>query len=614
MNIMRSTAVLTPSHICGKKKFFASLLKTLGGIALLGCVASASAVAPITTKGSKLLFGGVEGSISGNSMYWDIWGPEKYYNADVVKWLKNDWSSDIVRAAMAVDEEGKYGYKYHADTHKARVKTIVDAAVANNMYVIIDWHSHYAHLQRDAAVGFFREMAETYKNSPNVIFEIYNEPLAVSWSNDIKPYAVAVIDAIRGTGANNLVVVGTPSWSQRVDEAANDPLSDKTNIAYTLHFYAGTHGQWLRDKASYALSKGIPLFVTEWGSVNADGNGGVNYGETDAWVAFMKANKISNANWALSDLNEGSAALTPGASINGGWSDSQLTASGKKAKDIIFHWPSLGIETLCTRVSLPGTIQAENYCNMKGILKEPTKDEGGGENVGYIDAGDWMSYDVDIAASGTYNVSYRVASKVGGGSIQLEKAGGTPTYGPSLSVGQTGDWQNWMTISYKVTLNAGQQTIAISAPAGGYNINWIKVERDGDIITPSSLTIQAESFAVMSGVQTQATTDVGGGLNVGYIDAGDWMSYTGTSLNVPTTASYTVEFRVASQNGTGSFTFEEAGGNPAYTTVTVPSDSHGWQDWKTVSKTITLNAGTHKFGIKANSGGWNINWFRITKN
>lgn len=590
-----------------------TLISAACGMAL--AMSASAAVKPITTQGNKVLFGGQAGSISGNSMYWSIWGPEKYYNGNVVKWLKDDWSSDVVRTAMAVSENGNLGYLHDPNTHKARVKAVVDAAIANDMYVIIDWHSHVAHTQRAAAVAFFTEMAQTYKNTPNVIFEIYNEPLAVSWSWDIKPYAVAVIDAIRNAGASNLVIVGTPNWSQDVDAAANDPLSDKTNVAYTLHFYAGTHGQYLRDKASYALSKGIPLFVTEWGSVNADGNGGVNYGETNAWVSFMKANNLSNANWALSDLSEGSAALTPGASTSGGWSSNQLTASGAFAKSIISGWPSpsgTGPTPSCSEVALPNTIQAESYCDMSGIQTETTSDAGGGQNVGYVDTGDWLKYDVDVPASGTYKVSYRVASLNGGGVLQLEKAGGSPVYG-LVNVPATGGWQTWTTVSHTVQLSAGKQSLGLSAKAGGFNINWIKVESNGpvDPTTPIA-TVQAESFSQMSGVQTETTSDAGGGLNVGYIDAGDWLSYASTSIVIPETGTYTVEYRVASAVGGGVLSFEEAGGTPSYTTVNLPNTG-GWQTWTTVKSTITLTAGTHKFGIKANTGGWNINWFSITK-
>ncbi|MBQ4796798.1 cellulase family glycosylhydrolase, partial [Pectobacterium versatile] len=109
------------------------------------------------------------------------------------------------------------------------------------MYVIIDWHSHSAENNRSEAIRFFQDMARKYGNKPNVIYEIYNEPLQVSWSNTIKPYAEAVISAIRAIDPDNLIIVGTPSWSQNVDEASRDPINGK-NIAYTLHFYAGTHG------------------------------------------------------------------------------------------------------------------------------------------------------------------------------------------------------------------------------------------------------------------------------------------------------------------------------------------------------------------------------------
>ncbi len=595
-----------------------NLLKALGGLALLGCVTTAGAVQPITTSGNKVLFGGQVGSISGNSLYWSIWGPQKYYNANVVKWLKDDWRSDVVRAAMAVDDGEGESYLQNPGLQKARVKAVVDAAIANDMYVIIDWHSHHAHDHTNESVAFFREMAQTYKNTPNVIFEIFNEPWQqFGWSSTIKPYAETVIGAIRDAGANNLVVVGTREWSQRVDEAADNPITRYGNIAYTLHFYAGTHGQYLRDHASYALSKGIPLFVTEWGSVNADGNGGVNYSETAAWVAFMKANNISNANWALSDLNEGSAALRGNASTSGNWVGSDLTASGANAKDIIYNWPSAGggpvdpVNPICSTVQVPATVQAEAYCGMLGIKLESTSDEGGGQNVGYIDSGDWLNYTIDVPAAGTYKVSYRVASAVGGGVLQLEQAGGASSFG-SVNIASTGGWQYWVTVSHNVNFAAGKQSIAIAAKSGGFNINWMKIESTGpvDPTNPASIIVQGEDYIANNGVKNETTSDTGGGSNVGYIDAGDWMSY--SSVSIPISGIYTVEYRVASMNGGGSLIFEEAGGTPAYNSINIPSTG-GWQNWTTIKHTLNLSAGAHRFGIKVNNGGWNLNWFKITK-
>jgi polyisoprenoid-binding protein YceI len=284
-------------------------------------------LAPLVVMGNKVTANGQPANLAGMSLFWSNtgWGGEKYYNAQTVSWLKSDWKANVVRVAMGVEDDG--GYLTDA-ANKTRATTVIDAAIANNMYVIIDWHTHKAELNKPAAIAFFKEMATKYGNYNNVIYEVYNEPLAVSWSSVIKPYAVDVIREIRAIDPDNLIIVGTPNWSQDVDIAANDPITTYNNIAYTLHFYAGTHKQFLRDKAQTALNRGIALFVTEWGSVNADGNGAVDVAETNAWLSFMKTNGISHANWALNDKAEGSSALVPNASANGGWTAAQLTASG----------------------------------------------------------------------------------------------------------------------------------------------------------------------------------------------------------------------------------------------------------------------------------------------
>jgi hypothetical protein len=206
------------------------------------------------------------------------------------------------------------------------------------MYVIIDWHSHHAEDHRQGAIDFFREMAQTYGNTPNVIYEIYNEPLQISWSGVIKPYAEAVISAIRAVDPDNLIVVGTPTWSQDVDVAAADPITGYSNIAYTLHFYAATHKQSLRDKAATALSRGVALFVTEWGTCEASGSGYVDEVLTNEWVAFMKANGISNCNWSINDKAESASILNAGVSTTGGWTDANLTPSGRLVKNIVLNW------------------------------------------------------------------------------------------------------------------------------------------------------------------------------------------------------------------------------------------------------------------------------------
>lgn len=150
------------------------------------------------------------------------------------------------------------------------------------------------------------------------------------------------------------------------------------------------------------------------------------------------------------------------------------------------NWPGFNVDVGAlparmyvdyVRVYQPGpatsiTIEAENYAAMQGMATEPCVE--GGQNLGWIDANDWVVWNVDVPASGTYTVSYRVASVPGGGVIQLERAGGAQVYG-TVSVPATGGWQNWTTVSHQVQLSAGPQQIAVKALAGGWNLNWLKI-------------------------------------------------------------------------------------------------------------------------------------------
>lgn len=121
--------------------------------------------------------------------------------------------------------------------------------------------------------------------------------------------------------------------------------------------------------------------------------------------------------------------------------------------------------------------------------------------------------------------------------------------------------------------------------------------------------IQAEAYTSMSGVQLETTTDTGGGQNVGWIDANDWMAH--ANVNFPSSGTYRVEYRVASPSG-ASLSLDLNAGSIQLGQVTIPATG-GWQNWTTVSHTVTINAGTYSVGIFAAQGGWNINWLRFTK-
>lgn len=153
----------------------------------------------------------------------------------------------------------------------------------------------------------------------------------------------------------------------------------------------------------------------------------------------------------------------------------------------------------------------------------------------------------------------------------------------------------------------------ISQDATGANslltaINEVVVQRNGNGGGSAKL-IQAESYTSMSGVQTESCTDTDGGLNVGYIDTGDWMAY--SSINFPSSGTYKVEYRVASESTGGQLSLDLNAGSTVLGYANIPVTG-GWQNWTTVSHNVTVTAGTYSVGIYAQSGGWNLNWIRIT--
>ncbi|WP_460803310.1 carbohydrate-binding protein [Microbulbifer agarilyticus] len=572
-------------------------------LCMVGSVAVA--VEPLSVQGNQVLIGGKPGSLSGNSLFHSNngFGAEQFYSADVVSWLKSDWQADVVRAAMGVELPG--GYLDDPAANEARVRTVVEAAIANDMYVIINWHSSRANeIDWGIAIDFFTRMARDYGHTNNVIYGIFNEPLQVTWSDDVKPYAEAVITSIRDVDPDNLIVVGTPRWSQDVDEVSFDPITNHINIAYSLHFSAGSHRQFLRDKAQAALSNGIALFVTDWRAVDGSGDGPVDHASVGEWMNFLQKNKISHVNWAFNNKQESTSALLPGSEyIPGvGFPESTLTESGILAR----HYIRKTVAERCV-VTVPARIEAESYCEMSGTVIEPTVDTGGGSNLGFLDPGDWMRYRIDVPFASHYDIVYRIASAHSGGALQLhtEHSGVQPGV---LAFPNTGSWQAWTFASQSVYLEAGEQNIVLEVIQPGWNLNWLEILPNGD--PPPPVHIEAEAYTYMGGVQTESTTDVGGGLNVGWIDTGDWMAF--HSIDIPGSGMYRVEFRVAAQASGGRLSFERAGGSPVFTVLDIPQTG-GWQNWTTISADVYLQAGQQNFGIGVPAGGWNLNWINITK-
>jgi len=177
---------------------------------------------------------------------------------------------------------------------------------------------------------------------PNVIYEIWNEPsykdhvnqIDYTWA-EIKEYSESVIAAIRSIEKDAVIVVGTPRWSQNVDAAADDPIVGYDNLMYTLHFYAGTHKEWLREKGDYAMSKGLALFVTECGGMNADGQGPIDVESVNEWMEWMDDNDISYLFWSISDKKETCSMLYPSAKSEGPWTDEDISPWGRFVKECL---------------------------------------------------------------------------------------------------------------------------------------------------------------------------------------------------------------------------------------------------------------------------------------
>jgi endoglucanase len=265
--------------------------------------------------------------LRGVSLFWSQWMPQ-FYNASAIRWLRDDWHVDVVRAAMGVH---RGGYLEHPRRELRKLRTVIEAAIDCGIYVIVDWH---AHLQARAAAGdFFARIARDYAEYPNIIYETWNEPDGrYEWAKNIKPYHESVIASIREHDSRNLIVVGTPHWSHRVDIAAADPIA-LDNVAYSLHFYAGSNAQALRAVAATAIRHRIALLVTEWGTCRADASGRVFEEESRRWLDFLESERLGYVNWSICDKDEIASALLPGASPRGGWSEKQLSASGSLVRD-----------------------------------------------------------------------------------------------------------------------------------------------------------------------------------------------------------------------------------------------------------------------------------------
>lgn len=307
------------------------------------------------------LVNGKQAMLRGVSLFWSDATGIQYYNSEVIAWAAKNLHIDVFRFAMGIQYYDSYGnasnpldesyaYMTSPDTYIAKIDQMVEAAIENDVYIIIDWHSHRAEYEQTEANAFFTLMAQKYANVPNVIFEIYNEPVKTGWST-IQSYANTISASIRAY-TQNLILVGTPNWSQL--SAYGDVTA--TNVAYVFHFYAGTHTVGDHgSKLTAAINSGNAVFISEWGTTAANGKGDPSASNTADWISFMETNKISNCNWSLrqytstvDDSTEGSA-IFDGSEVlrtQEALDNASYTASGTIVKNYLTQYASSWTDSL----------------------------------------------------------------------------------------------------------------------------------------------------------------------------------------------------------------------------------------------------------------------------
>ena len=315
-----------------------------------------------------------------------------------------------------------------------------------------------------------------------------------------------------------------------------------------------------------------------------------------------------------------------------------------------------------TAAAVPGTVYAENYdtggqgvaynvtavngtangYRSDGVDLEATTDTGGPANdLGWTAAGQWFKYTVNVATAGTYTVGLRLAAPTAvTDGLHIDNSAGTNLSG-NVNVPATGGWQTWVTVVATVTLPAGTQTLTVDQDNAGWNINFLAfgLNSSGGGGTPPPTgeapyggtaaavpgTVQAENYDTggqavaynvtsvngsgnsyrSDGVDLEATTDTGGGYDLGWTAAGQWFKYT---VNVATAGTYTVGLRLAAPTAvTDGLHIANSAGTNLSGNVTVPATG-GYQTWTTVTVTVTLPAGTQTLTVDQDNAGWNINY------
>jgi uncharacterized protein YjdB len=546
---------------------------------------------PVTANGKLSVVNGQLVNVRGNSVQlrgMSTHGLQWYascINYNAVSAMVSSWGVDVLRLAMYVEEDG---YITDPDYYKSFIDELVDLTQQFGIYCIIDWHVHdpgdpWADIS--AAREFWSYMSAKHSGKAHVLYEICNEPNGVDWPR-VKSYAEDIIPIIRENDPDAVIIVGTPNWSQDVDVASQDPLSFD-NVMYTLHFYSGSHSQSLRDKANIALANGIAVFVTEWGTSQASGDGGPYLSpESDDWISWMNSNSISWCNWSYSDKNETSAALMYGSCLGGDWDNT--SQSGEYVKSNLLN-PA---DSWAGDENIPPVgkiVSPDNHAKFE-LNETVTITANASDQNGSVSLVEFYANGTKIGEdnSSPYSIDWTAASL---GNIGL-----------SLQITDNEGLANTSSVVSVEILDEIVQYAypdGISHPIEG-TVQGINYDIGGESIAyhDADGTNKGGASRIDEGVDTEGSD----GGNVGYVVNGEWLEYT---VNVATPGDYSMDIRVASEPGGGQFHLEFNGINKTGA-VDVPSTG-SWSSYQTLTvQDISLEAGEQVMRMAIDIGDFNF--------
>lgn len=505
------------------KKFLATMMLVAATAAMAvvpGRVGPVSTYGALKANGSKLSgtcpqYSSSTVQVKGMSLFWSSAADSAlaYYTSQAMGLMVNDMGIEVIRFALGVADErfDSHGRSYTtggANDQKAMVKKMVYAAVENDIYIILDWHIESSQGYTSEAKEFFEWAAKEFGKTHNVIFEVWNEPNGAQMST-VASHANEVISVIRKY-SDNLVLVGSPEWSSHPEQCATAGIQDsKKNFACTLHFYAASHfigNDGYNSRAAKAMSNGVPVFASEWGTVDANGNGSIDQSSSQSWVNWMNQNGVSWANWSASAINEKSAAFTTltlnqglkystsGNMVKGylagshNYKDCGLGNSlGSSSAESGF---SQGVANGATTNIIDDLEDGDRYTYTGGFWSAwADSDEKGADGTGAtkISNKKWTNdfgkevYDVVVAAKGGNESKYMAALE----GIYIDQGG--YAWAPYVAMGlnfkkdtsEFAQLANCSTISYKYKGAAHNFRIEIS-PITNYNFHFAEAEASGD--------------------------------------------------------------------------------------------------------------------------------------